>query len=89
MSEERGTGRTSRQILEAPKGATFVWCSENLDYPKELSKILGRDDLRIVGPSWLDNIKFMGKCSVTVDHAAELSPRQSHGLYVHQNSHSR
>ena len=51
MSNERGTGRTTRQMENAPYGATFVWCSNHgLHYPRMLAKHLGRDDLIIVGP---------------------------------------
>ena len=44
-----GTGRTTRQIQDAPQGATFIWCNRHLDYVPRLARHLGRSDLKIVG----------------------------------------
>jgi hypothetical protein len=50
----RNTGETTRQMVRAPKGATFVWCNSHLHYPQHLARYLGRDDLKIVRPEWLE-----------------------------------
>lgn len=68
---QRGTGRTSRQMLEAPIGAAFLWVHDQLHYPRELARHLGRTDLRIVGPSWLQNgWRGLRLPALVVDHAA-------------------
>lgn len=71
-----GTGRTTRQMEAAPKGALFIWCNDSLDYPRDLARRICRTDLVIVGLSALEN----GACTlrgrtfsgVGVDHAANL-----------------
>lgn len=67
----RGTGRTSKQMLEAPIGATFVWCNHHLEYPRLLATSLGRNDLRIIPPPRDDN-QLRGVASVVYDHAGDL-----------------
>ncbi len=49
----KNSGRTSKQMLEAPQNSYYVWGSRCLDYPRKLAKHLGRSDLRIVGKKWL------------------------------------
>ena len=70
----RQTGRTSRQMMEAPPGATFVWNNSMLDYPRSLAADLGRTDLIIRPRSWLDPMRVRGLRGLTVvlDHAIEL-----------------
>ena len=73
---ERGTGATTRQIKEAPKGAIFVWCNSHVDYARHLAHFLGRGDLQIVSPETFERIapviRFNG---IVVDHAVRLSSR--------------
>lgn len=66
----RWTGKTSKQMLESPEGAFFIWCNSHLDYPKRLAEKLGRTDLNIVSPRWIDDMKWMGLniSGVVVDH---------------------
>ena len=68
----RGTGRTTNQIKHAPQGAFFVWINASTDYPRQLAKQLGRDDLRIVSPNWLvfEQWRGMRLSGIIVDHAA-------------------
>ena len=74
---ERGSGRTTRQMEDAPVGALFVWCNAHLSYPTHLARVLGRPDLRVVSPYWLELGGWHGcRYSVVVDHAADLTPRQ-------------
>lgn len=78
---ERGTGKTTEQMKEAPEGAVFIWCNDNLWYPRDLAKRLQREDLRIKGISALDRFELYGlRVPIIVDHAAELSERQAHLL---------
>jgi hypothetical protein len=78
MVERRGTGRTTQQMKDAPKGAVFVWCNHMLDYPEQLKKRIGRDDLKIVAPGWLtfESWRGMKLSGVVIDHAARLSDKQ-------------
>ena len=75
----RGEGITTRQMKAAPNGALFIWCSEQLDYPRQLACELNRADLHIVRPSWLTGMAYYGMrySGVIVDHAAQLTDHQS------------
>lgn len=66
-------GTTSRQMLNAPKDAVFVWLSDDLTYPMELSRKLGRNDLDVRPKSWLcsRNVRSPTR-HIVVDHAASL-----------------
>lgn len=74
----RGEGTTTKQMLEAPQGAVFVWVNHHFDHPKYLAKKHGREDLRIVSPSWFDDYRWAGLelTGIVVDHAAALTERQ-------------
>lgn len=73
----RGTGTTSQQMLAAPKNAVYVWPHSDFSYPKELARKLGRDDLKIVGPGWVNNnLRGRRDVEVIIDHATELEPEQ-------------
>ena len=74
---QRGTGRTTRQMLAAPLSAHFIWHNNELSVPKELARFLGREDLRIVGPSWLDNCRGLRPTGVVLDHWAKLDERRA------------
>lgn len=75
---ERQTGRTTRQMQAAPHGSVFVWCNAQLLYPKQLAVALGRKDLDVVSPSWLEQDRWRGRTltGLEVDHAANLSGSQ-------------
>lgn len=79
---ERGTGRTTRQMLAAPFGALFVWANERVDYPKFLSCALERSDLIIKSPRALEGGRLAGidYPGVVIDHAALLTPEQRAGM---------
>lgn len=65
----RQTGTTTRQMLQAPVGAIYVWCNGGLGYPKSLARHLERQDLRIVPSSWLMPSCLATRGVVVVDHA--------------------
>lgn len=72
LSEKyRGTGRTTKQMMEAPKGAVFVWCNKEVWYPQRLAEKLGRKDLQIQPRSWLTGERWRGQSfpGIVVDHA--------------------
>lgn len=60
MCNGRGSGKTTRAMLAAPKDAVFIWVNHHLDYPKRLAKYLGREDLQIVSPNWLSDKRWQG-----------------------------
>ena len=57
----RQTGKTTRALLAAPRGATFVWCNAALAYPVALAKYLGREDLQIVPASRITHDWLAGR----------------------------
>lgn len=78
---ERGTGRTTEQMKAAPQGAIFVWCNGHVSYPRNLSRGIGRGDIRIETPSYFEN-RWHGYCGpLVVDHATleYLDKQQRHG----------
>ncbi len=77
MKNERGQGRTSEQMKNAPLDAVFVWGNSHLLYPKDLAKRLGRADLQIVRPADLERLMGRPLTGLVIDHAARLSPKES------------
>lgn len=76
---ERGTGLTTKQMKRAKTNAVFIWpTSSSLWYPKKLAAKLGRGDLKIVTPSWLDSESCRARMfsEIIVDHATRLSSKQ-------------
>lgn len=79
----RGTGQTTRQMQAAPQRAIFIWpVRHSMPYAKELAHKLGRDDLQIVTPDWLQDEKWRGLelSGIVIDHATRLSIEQYHKL---------
>jgi hypothetical protein len=68
------TGGTTRQMLVAPIGAVYVWCSSQLAYPRELAKKIGRTDLEIVSLGWITTQKWAGRelKGFVIDHYVVL-----------------
>ena len=76
----RGKGATTQQMEEAPKGAIFVWCNGQTNYAALLARKIGRQDLQIKSPKWLENRwRGLELTGVVVDHAAQLTDRQWDG----------
>ena len=68
----RQTGVTTRQMMEAPQGAIYVWPNSHLDYPRRLARHLDRLDLKIVSAGSVRFETVAGKrVTMIVDHAAE------------------
>ena len=67
----RQSGRTTRQMQRAKKGAVYVWVNGHIGYPKNLAQTLGRDDLEIKPRSWLRAHNMYGRwfSEVVIDHA--------------------
>jgi len=62
----------------APKGAVFVWCNGHTDYAIHLARKIGREDLQIVSPTWLEWERWRGLelTGLVIDHAAQLTDMQ-------------
>jgi hypothetical protein len=61
----------------AAKNALFVWCNGGLQYPKELARRLGREDLEIVSPDYITSDRWRGRefSDVVFDHAVSFHPK--------------
>lgn len=81
VNTARGTGRTRDQMMKAARGSIFIWRNHYFDYPRYLAVAIGRDDLRVVAPSWLDN-GWQGRefSGIVVDHAVELNSAELDNL---------
>ncbi len=70
-------GRTSQQLLDAPRAATFVWCTNNLSYVRALARHLGRTDLVLVSKQGLEHGLCNGRRGlIVVDHALWLTTEE-------------
>ena len=77
----RGDGTTTRQMKDAPIGALYVWCGGDLHYPKKLAMEIGRNDLRIVAPSFLEHDQWRGlRMPVVLDHAFVATREQFYAI---------
>lgn len=68
-------GKTTRQMLYAPRGALFVWATSALMYPVALAQHLGREDLIIKPKAWLRIETALGlprDVKVVIDHGLPL-----------------
>lgn len=86
--EDRGSGRTTEQMLAAPNGSWYVWCNNRLDYPRLLAANLRRNDLHIVSPGYFHDESCLQGSSryIVVDHA--VSYRENiWGFVLSHNSH--
>ncbi len=84
IDTDRGTGRTTKQMKDAPIGAIYVSCHASAtNYDRCLAHKLKRTDLKVVEPSWLDH-GWYGKIltGIVIDHAAHLTERQQDSLLV-------
>jgi len=76
MNENRQTGRTTRQIIDAPKNAIYVWpFRSSIIYAKRIAREYGREDLEIIPECLFRPYKIQSRrgVSVVIDHATELS----------------
>lgn len=73
----RGSGKTTKQIENAPRDAVFVWVNEHLQYANDIAFMLGRIDIEVVGPSWLRGNEWRGRIfPLVVDHAFTTVPER-------------
>lgn len=83
--DERGTGRTSRQMREAPRNAIFVWCNDYIGYAIRLAYHLDRGDLSIIPPAMIGEFRRGSSRHIVVDHAAVLLEEDRVLISLHEN----
>lgn len=72
----RGSGRTSRQIMEAPRSSIYIWPNADLSYPMNIARVMGRHDLVFHWVGYLERDTYMLRGVnnwVVVDHSVALS----------------
>jgi hypothetical protein len=69
-------GKTTKQLEAASSNTIFIWCNENTLYPTLLARSLGRIDIRVKGPGWLESSRGCNSAEIVVDHSARLTNRQ-------------
>lgn len=70
---DRGTGRTAKQMQDAPQGAFFVWpIASSRWYAERLAEYLCRKDLHVISVADLDTNELRGieMSALILDHAA-------------------
>lgn len=68
------TGTTTRQMREAPRGATYLWCTNDLTYPTRLQRSIGRADLAVTPASRLGEFVDWTPENIVIDHAVHITP---------------
>lgn len=73
----RRSGRTAKMMQSAPHGCVIVWCNDVLHYPTALARHLGREDLKIVSPRWIEHGQWRGITfpALRADHAVSFTER--------------
>jgi hypothetical protein len=77
----RSGGQTTRQMIEAPLGALYIWPNKSsLAYANALAAHLNRNDLTVSTPQVFDGdahtLRQRRFSAIILDHATELSHRQ-------------
>lgn len=70
MKTDCQTGKTTQQLINAPKDSFFVWCNSDFHYPKQLCSKLNRPDIRLIGPSDIAYTIRGLRVPVIIDHYA-------------------
>lgn len=71
MPNQRGTGRTTRQMEALPIGSIFISCCHQAVYHDvQLTRKLDRPDITVVPPSWVTGMKWqaMRYPGLALDH---------------------
>jgi len=81
-------GKTTRQLEAASSNAIFIWCNENTLYLTLLARSLGRTDIQVKGPGWLENSRGHNSAEIIVDHSTRLTDRQWNLVQQLQKRHA-
>ncbi len=79
-TDERGSGRTSKQIVEAPLNAMYLCPPGSRHYHLDLARYLNRSDLNVHQIERTDRqLSFLNgyRFPVIVDHWVELNEQQA------------
>lgn len=82
LSTDRGTGRTTQQMKDAPKDAVFVVSVGEIDYARRLARALHRSDLLVIGAYRIEERLQGGRTPVIVDHALQPNLSVRHDNYI-------
>lgn len=77
------SGRTTKQMTDAPRGAIYVWPNRQFYYPFKLAEHLKRSDLVLSTPDLFDNggYRLRGQAiPIILDHATVLNEDQQSAL---------
>lgn len=87
MKGKRNSGRSTKQMLEAPQNAFYVSSHVNAArVHAQLSTLLGRSDLQHRTLMWVQFRRYLGsKEFIIVDHAVELTNRHYEYLQAHNH----
>lgn len=88
MDEDRGTGRTTRQLAALPYEGWFIVPTYGMrDYTLQLARRIGRKDIKVLHRNELDTRMYQGRyiSGYDVDHATYdlISHRQMDTLHHH------
>jgi len=86
----RGSGRTNRQMQEAPKNAIYIVGSiYSTGFQRELALAAGRPDLKIESQNWIRFENLVGRrgLDIVIDHEVELDDRQIETLRKFSHVH--
>lgn len=80
---DRGTGRTTRQLREAPQNSIYIWFNLNLHYVRKLAQHLGRNDIKVMTQDDIGYGRLNGlNVPILVDHAVRLTMQESQEINV-------
>jgi hypothetical protein len=84
IDQDRGTGRTTKQLKEAPQGAVFLVRSYSMaQYTRRLALYLKRNDISVQPLQWLHSDSWLGrKHYVIVDHDVVPDEKEQHYLRI-------
>lgn len=79
---DRQSGKTTKQMTDAPENAVFIWCNGHMAYPELLARAIGRDDLAIWPLHRLSARNLRGRkfSALVLDHAAYISEEASEAI---------
>ena len=86
MNTDRGTGRTTQQMREAPKDAVFVVFVDEISYARRLARALRRHDLLVIGAYEIERRLLGSRTPVIVDHALQPKLSQRHRDYINYHN---
>ena len=75
----RNSGRTTKQIYDAPRGSLYIWCARDTSYLRALISACGRQDLEIVG---IDTLSYTADAHRVCQGRTFPFIVVDHGVYI-------